>query len=132
MDLSPDGKQLWTANSGDGSVSIIDVATRKLVRTFDVGTRRSNRLKFTHDGKTVLISDITTGELVVVDVATQKPRATLALGAGASGILIPPAGGRAYVALAGEKRIAVVELATMEVSDRIETGRGPDGMAWVP
>ncbi len=132
MDLSPDGKQLWTANSGDGSVSIIDVATRKLVRTFDVGTKRSNRLKFTPDGKTVLISDITTGDLTVVDVATQKPRAKVALGAGASGILIPPGGGRAYVALAGEKRIAVVELASLQVGNRIETGRGPDGMAWVP
>lgn len=132
LDLSPDQKQLWTANSGDGSVSVIDVATRRLVRTFDVGTKRSNRLKFTPDGRTVLISDLGTGELVVVDVATQQPRARLTLGAGASGILIPPGGGRAYVALAGEKRIAVVELASLQVGDRIETGRGPDGMAWVP
>ena len=131
MDLSPDGKQLWAANSGDGSVSIIDVASRKLVRTFDVGTRRSNRLKFTPDGKTVLVSDLAGGELVVLDAGTQQQRARLQVGAGASGILVVPDGSRAFVALAGEKRLAVVDLATLKVIDRIETGAGPDGMAWV-
>jgi len=131
MDLSPDGKQLWAANSGDGSVSIIDVATRKLVRTFDVGTKRSNRLKFTPDGKTVLVSDLSAGELVVLDAATQKQRSRLKIGDGASGILVAPDGSRAYVALARENRIAVVDLASLQVIDRIETGGGPDGMAWV-
>jgi DNA-binding beta-propeller fold protein YncE len=29
MDLSPDGKELWTAHSRDGGVSIIDVPTKK-------------------------------------------------------------------------------------------------------
>jgi len=131
MDLSPDGKQLWAANSGDGSVSIIDVATRKLIRTFDVGTKRSNRLKFTPDGKTVLVSDLSGGELVVLDAATQKQRSRLKIGDGASGILVVPDGSRAYVALARENRIAVVDLASLQVIDRIETGGGPDGMAWV-
>ena len=43
LDLTPDGRQLWTANAEDGSVSIVDVAQKKLVKSFDVGTRRSNR-----------------------------------------------------------------------------------------
>jgi DNA-binding beta-propeller fold protein YncE len=131
MDLSPDQAQLWAANAGDGTVSIIDVAQRKLVRTFDVGTKRSNRLKFTPDGKTVLISDLTAGELVVVDVASQTVRDRVKLGAGAAGILIVPDGSRAYVALTSENRLAVVELPSLRVSDRIATGRGPDGLAWI-
>lgn len=132
IDLSPDQKQAWAANSGDGSVSIVDLAQRRLVRTFDVGTRRSNRLKFTPDGRTVLVSDIATGDLVVIDVATQKERARVKLGASASGILVLPDGSRAYVALPSEARVAVVELPSLRVSDRIPTGRGPDGLAWIP
>ena len=31
MDISPDGQQLWTAHSRDGGVSIIDLATRKVM-----------------------------------------------------------------------------------------------------
>src|SRR5439155_4089070 len=45
FDLSPDGKQIWAANSRDGSVSIIDVATKRVVGNFNVRTKRSNRLK---------------------------------------------------------------------------------------
>ena len=38
MDVSPDGKELWTAHSRDGGLSIIDVAAKKVVQTLDIGT----------------------------------------------------------------------------------------------
>src|SRR5262245_27224826 len=66
FDLSPDGKQLWTAQSRDGGVSVIDLATRKVSNTFNVQTKRSNRLKFTPDGRFALISDLDAGELLVL------------------------------------------------------------------
>ncbi len=50
IDWSPDGKQVWTATGGDGGVSIIDVETKKVVQTLSVGSKRTNRLKFTPDG----------------------------------------------------------------------------------
>jgi YVTN family beta-propeller protein len=53
------------------------------------------------------------------------------LGRAPTGILITPDGARAYVALAGDKTVAIVDLKTLAVSDRIATGNGPDGMAWV-
>ena len=31
LDLTPDGRELWTAHSRDGGVSIIDVATKKVI-----------------------------------------------------------------------------------------------------
>lgn len=131
MDVTPDGRQLWTANAGDGGISIIDVASKKLVKSFPVGTQRSNRLKFTPDGKLALVSDLAKGELVIVDVATQSVKARLPVGQGASGILVVPDGSRAYVAAASERRLAVVDLKTLTVAGHVATGGGPDGMAWV-
>ena len=58
FDLSPDGKELWTAHMGDGGVSVIDIAAKKVVRTIDLGARGPNRLKFTPDGKLVFISEL--------------------------------------------------------------------------
>jgi YVTN family beta-propeller protein len=132
LDLSPDGRELWVAHSRDGGVSIIDVATRNVVETIDAGTRRSNRLKFSRDGKTVLISDLGAGGLVAVDTSSRTVRARTNLGRAPTGILIPPTGNRAYVALSGENRIAVIDVASLEVVESIVTGAGPDGMAWVP
>ncbi len=130
-DLSPDGKEFWAANSGDGTVSVIDVAGKKVVQTFDVGAKHSNRLKFTPDGRLVLVSDLGSGDLVIVDAATRKQVKRLKLGKGTAGILIVPDGSRAYVAVSPEGKVAIVDLKTLTVTGEIATGRGPDGMAWV-
>ena len=130
FDVSPDGKELWAANSGDGTVSIVDLARRTVTQKIDVKTKRSNRLKFTPDGKTVLVSDLAAGDLVVLDAATRREIKRLNLGHGAAGILIVPDGSRAYVAVSRDNYVAVVDLKTLAVSGRIETGKGPDGLAW--
>ena len=132
FDVSPDGKELWTAHMGDGRVSIIDVASRKVVATIEAGARSPNRLKFTPDGKRALVSEIGGGGLVVLDTATRAVTKRVPLGRGASGILIPPDGARAYVALTGDNTIVVVDLKTLAEVDRLKTGSGPDGMAWLP
>ena len=122
---------LWAANAGDGTVSIVDIAGKKVVQTFPVDAKRSNRLKFTPDGKRVLISDLTNGGLIVVDVATRKEVKRLTLGHSVAGILVVPDGSRAYVAATNDNYVAVVDLKNLEVLSRISTGTGPDGMDWI-
>jgi YVTN family beta-propeller protein len=131
IDMSPDGKEVWAANSNDGTISIIDLQSRKVTQTIDVHTKRSNRLKFTPDGKLVLISDLGNGDLVVVNVATLKEMKRIHLGSSAEGIQIQPDGSRAFVAVSGDNQVAVVDLKTLEVVNRFEVGKDPDGMAWV-
>ncbi len=130
FDLSPDGKEIWAANSHDGTVSIIDVAKKAVVETLTVPTRSANRLKFTLDGKLVLISDLGSSDLVVVDVASRKEVKRIKLGGGSAGILMQPDGSRAYVAVGSDNGVAVIDLKTLEVAGHIETGRGPDGLGW--
>jgi YVTN family beta-propeller protein len=130
FDLSPDGKEVWAANSGDGTVSVIDVASKKVTATLDFNTKRTNRLKFTPDGKLVLISDDSGGELVVVDTATRKERKRLKVGQGPEGTLVQPDGSKAFVALSRDNAVAVIDLRTLEVIAKIATGNGPDGLAW--
>ncbi len=132
LDLSPDGRELWTAHSRDGGISIIDTAAKKVVATFDARTRRSNRLKFTPDGRLVLVSDFAGGELIVLDARARTERVRLAVGSRPTGILITPDGARAYVALSGDDRVAVIDMKTLAVTAKIATGREPDGLAWVP
>src|SRR5258708_18231033 len=129
IDLSPDGKEVWTAHSRDGDVSIIDIASKKVTQTLNVQTKRSNRLKFTPDGKLVLISDLEAGELLVLDAQTHKEIKRMKLGANVEGILVEPDGLRAYVDGTGANNIAVIDLHTLEVSSHIPTGNRPDRMA---
>jgi YVTN family beta-propeller protein len=130
IDWSPDGKEIWSASGGDGGVSIIDVDTKKVTHTLSVGSKRTNRLKFTPNGKLVLLSDRDGGQLIVLDRATKKERARIAMGRNPEGIQMEPGGARAYVAQEGANDVAIVDLKTLTVSGHIATGNGPDGMAW--
>jgi YVTN family beta-propeller protein len=131
FDLSPDGKQLWAAHSQDGAVSVIDLFTKKVIHTFNIQTKRSNRLKFTPDGRLVLITDLTAGDLVVLERATKKELKRIKMGRSPAGILVQPDSSRAYVAVTGDDNVAVIDLKTFDLTARINTGAGPDGMAWV-
>jgi YVTN family beta-propeller protein len=130
IDISPDEKEVWAANSQDGTVSIIDVAGNKVVQTLDIKTKHSNRLKFTLDGSLVLVSDAEGNEVVVIDAATRKERKRIKTGKVPLGILMRPGGAQAYVATSQDNGVAVIDLRTLEVVGSIPTGNDPDGLAW--
>ncbi len=132
FDLTPDGRQLWVANARAGSVSIIDVASKKNIATIQVPFRAANRLKFTLDGKLALISDLGGDQIYVVDAATRKLVKSIPAGGGQAGILMDPSGGRAFVSVGRLNSVAVVDLKTLAITGRIEAGPGPDGLAWAP
>ena len=86
FDVSPDGRELWAANADDGTVSIIDIASKKVIATLTFpGTVLANRLRFTPDGKTVLISYLRSGELIAIDAASRKLIKQLKVDSGAAG-----------------------------------------------
>lgn len=132
IDMSPDEKEVWAANSQDGTVAVIDVKRKKVVAKIDLQTKRSNRLKFTPDGKLVLVSDLGSGELIIVDAAARKEVKRLPLGKSAEGILVQPDGSRAFVAVSGDDKVAVVDLKALEVTTTFPAGKNPDGLAWRP
>lgn len=133
FDLSPDGREIWAANAQDGTVTIIDVAVAKAMQTFPIPVR-GNRLKFTPDGKRVLISGGPSGSsganLVILDAISHKEVRSFDFGGGSAGILIVPDGSRAYVAVSGNDKVAIVDLQKLGIEGYVATGKGPDGLAW--
>jgi len=130
FDVSPDGSELWTAASEDGSISIIDLSAKKLKDKLDAKVNGANRLKFTPDGKLVFISSLQSGELTIYDAKSRKEMNRLKLGRGAAGILMDPDGSRAFVACSADNYIAVIDLKTLEVTSHVDVGGVPDGLAW--
>ncbi len=131
IDLSPNGREVWSAASRGGSVSVIDAATGAVTQTIDIATKRSNRIKVTPDAKFALVSDLEAGDIVVIDTATRKVTRRIALGKQPEGVLIAPDGSRAFVAVNGDNKIAVIDLRSWQVINTLSPGTGPDGMAWV-
>jgi YVTN family beta-propeller protein len=130
FDVSPDGKEIWVANAQDGTISIIDVASKKVVQTLDADVRGANRLKFTLDGRLAFVSSLVGPDLVVLDASTRKEVKRVKAGRGAAGILMQPDGLRAYVACTPDDYVAVIDVQSLEMTAKIAAGKHPDGLAW--
>jgi DNA-binding beta-propeller fold protein YncE len=131
FDVSPDGRMAWAANARDGTISIVDLAGKRVVQTIDADVRSANRLKFTPDGRRVLVSMLASPEVAVFDVASRKEVKRVRVGSGAAGIQVQPDGARAYVACTPDDYVAILDLRSLEVVGHISAGRRPDGLAWV-
>lgn len=130
-DLSPNGRELWVANAQAGTVSVIDVAAKKVAETLTVAFRSANRLKFTPDGKYAFISDLGGTDVIVIDAATRNEIKRINVGGGAAGIQMSADGARAFAAVGSRNGVAIIDVKTLQVSGFIATGPGPDGLAWV-
>ena len=105
--VTRDGRTAFTANVGDGSISVIDGATRTTARTIALGDDLAPfALAVSPDGATlwvfVINTDIADEELLGVDVASGAivDRATVPFFApGFEQIAIAPAGDRLYAAV---------------------------------
>jgi DNA-binding beta-propeller fold protein YncE len=128
--VSPDEREAWVGNE-DGSISIMDLATEKVVTSLAADVRGANRLKFTPDGRLVLVTTHTGKDLVVIDSHTRQTVTRIPIEQrGASGIQVQPDGTRAFVACPRDHYVAIVDLHRLTMVGKIDAGREPDGLAW--
>jgi DNA-binding beta-propeller fold protein YncE len=134
FDVSPDGRELWTA-SPRGKLAIVDTVDKKLLQAIDVPTiTGANRVAFTPDGKRVLVSRLSGGpsaagaHIVVFDRSSRKPIGQIDAGGGVGGILVQPDGARAYGS--SSQGVVVIDLNSLKTIGRIDVGPRPDGLAW--
>jgi YVTN family beta-propeller protein len=142
--ISPDGKEVWVGGRIDGNITIIDAATKKILQTFELPSwRNGDRMAFTPDGKRLLLPNSAVagksggGEVAVLDVATRKEIKRVPIGTGKQmqDLVVAPDGLTAYVAVANENTVAIIDMKTLEVTGRISIGDTPknltpEGVAW--
>ena len=131
FDVTPNGKELWSANAQDGTISILDLAAKKVTQTLNANIQSANRLKFTPNGKMAFISALRLPDAVVFDVTERKEVKRIKIGRGAAGIQMQPDGSRVFVACTPDDYVVVIDLKKLEVVGKIDAGKQPDGMDWV-
>jgi YVTN family beta-propeller protein len=128
FDVSPDGKEIWTANAQDGTLSVIDFHTKFLLQTVFANVPGANRLKFTPNGALVLVS--AGPSLAIFDARTRQEVKRIEIGHGSGGVLVQPDGARVFVSCGPDNYVAVIDLHSLAVTGRIQAGGEPDGLAW--
>lgn len=142
--VAPDGT-VWVTNRADDTVTVHDPESLEIRATLP-SAGFPIRVVFTPDGRHALVTNAKAATLSVFDVATRQPVETVALapadaalrntllGSGPLpiGVVVDATQPRAYVAISGADRIAVVDTDQWRVVDHWTTGREPDALALVP
>jgi YVTN family beta-propeller protein len=131
FDVTPDWREAWIANAQDGTISIIDLGSKRVIQTLESNTQGANRLKITPDGKLAFVSTLSGPDVAVFDVAGRKEVTRIKVGHGAAGIQIQPDGSRVYVACTPDNYVAVIDAKSLKVIGQITAGSQPDGLWWV-
>ena len=146
--LSHDGKLLYVALSGspraapgvdesklpppdraaDG-VGVVDLAARKLVRTYASG-QDPESFDLSRDGKTLYVSNEDASELSVLDLAAGKVTRKIAVGGEPEGVTLHPGGKAVYVTSEQDNQVVAVDTKKLAVVARIPTGPRPRAIAF--
>ena len=136
---SPDGSLVVGCNYGNrenpgSSLTVIDVAAAKVVKTIDLGDyRRPHGVQWLADGKRVAVTAEGNKALLVVDVAAGTVEQAIATDQDVSHmVVLAPDGSRAFVANIGSGSMTAIDLVRGERIANVVTGEGAEGIDIAP
>jgi YVTN family beta-propeller protein len=77
--VSPDGKYLYLTSQVLNSVSVVDIASEKIVHEIPVGID-PNWIGFSSEGKYAVVSNTASNDASIIDLATRKVVKTIPVG----------------------------------------------------
>lgn len=140
--ITRDGSEIWVTNREADTVAVVDAKAFKLVATLP-SPGFPIRVALTPDDRYALVVNAKGATLSVFDRARRTRAATVDLNEpGVSyrpsmlgqtalpiGVRVDPDGKRAYVAISGGDRIAVIDVDGWKVRTHWRSGREPDALA---
>lgn len=129
--ISPDGKRGYTANVGPGTVSVLDLAARKLIGVIQVCSN-TQRISVSVDGRQAFTSDQTSPRLAVIDTESKTVKTWIALPGIGYGSAPTPDGKWLVIALPNVNKVAIVDLAAMKVASVLDVPRSPQEVLMRP
>ncbi len=122
--LSHDGRRGYTANVGPGTVSVLDLAAKKVVTIIPV-SGQVQRICISPDDRRVFTADQTQPRLAVIDTATNGVSGWIDLPSTGYGTTVTPDGRWLLVALSRINQVGVIDLQTLKLARIVEVPRSP-------
>ncbi|HWX93781.1 MAG TPA: cytochrome D1 domain-containing protein [Terriglobales bacterium] len=122
--ISRDGHRGYTANVGPGTVSVLDLESRKTIAVIPVSAH-IQRIALSVDDRFVFTSDQSKPQLAVIETATNKVKTWVQLTAAGYGTAPTPDGRWLVIALRTGNQVAVVDLKTMTVAHTLDVPAAP-------
>ena len=127
LTVTRDGKRGYTANVGPGTVSVLDLVEKKLIKVIPI-SKMTQRISLSVDDKLVFTADQFDPAIVVIDTATNEVKTRIVLPDIGYGTAATPDGKSLIVALINLNEVAIVDLSTMKVSTTVKVPKSPQAV----
>ncbi len=118
---------VWVANEEEGSLSVIDAATNRVVATLR-GIEGPHNVQASPDGLSAWAVSGHDDAAVRVDAETYEVTGVVSVGDSPAHVVVLPDGSAAYVTNAGDDTVSVIDVGTLEVVATIPVGAYPHGL----
>lgn len=122
--ILPNGKLAYTANVGPGTVSVIDLDAKKVLKVIPI-SGNTQRIATSVDGKMVFTSDQTKPRMAVIHTATDKVEHWIDLPGLGYGAAATPDGRWLVAAVPTVNKVAVIDLKTLALAHSIDVPKAP-------
>jgi DNA-binding beta-propeller fold protein YncE len=129
--ISRDGHRGYTANVGPGTVSVLDMDARKMLKVIHV-SGKTQRISISNDDRWVFTADQIKPQLAVIDTKVNEVKRWIPLEGLGYGSTPTPDGRWLLVAIPDKATIAVIDLKTMTVAKSIAVASDPQEIAISP
>jgi YVTN family beta-propeller protein len=129
ISITPDDRWVFTADQTQPRLAAIDTHTNQVAHWVALpgiayGTAPTN------DGKFLLVTIPALNKLAIVDIDTMKVVRSIDTPADPEEVLAQPGNNTAWIASVASHTESQLDLATWQITKKIETGKGTDGIAW--
>jgi YVTN family beta-propeller protein len=121
----------YIANYGGDTVSVVDTATNKVVKTINVGSSPDAVLA-TPNGAYVYVANYWSNNVSVISTASRSVVKTVGVGQGPTSLAVTPGGGYVYVVDSLSGSVRVIKVATQTDVKVIRVNGSPEGVAITP
>lgn len=118
---------VWVANEEGGSLSVIDVATNRVVTTVE-GIEGPHNVQVSPDGRSVWAVSGHDSVAVMLDAATLGRHGVVPTGGAPAHVVVSPDGRTTYTTNGAEGTVTVIDAAQMKPVATIAVGAGPHGL----
>ena len=129
ISITPDDHWVFTADQTQPRLAAIDTRTNQIAHWVELpgvayGTATTN------DGKFVLATIPKENKLAIIDIASMKVVRTIDTPADPEEVLAQPGNKSAWISSVASHTESELDLTTWQITKKIETGKGTDGIAW--
>jgi DNA-binding beta-propeller fold protein YncE len=129
--LSHDGLRGYTANVGPGTVSVLDIPGRKVLRIIPISSN-TQRISISKDDRWVFTADQDKPQMAVVDTRKGEVSRWIPLEGVGYGTAVTLDGRWLLVTMPTKSKVAVVDLNSMQVVRTVETPADPEELLAQP